>query len=75
MGTHEFLKHDGCATCHLSGNVLTAHMRLVHGPCVLLHPKCWVDVILGLVGWLVCFLSFRVTESVGSNMRVCKHGD
>lgn len=70
METCEFLKHGGCAACHLSGNVHTAHR-----PYVLLHPKCWVDVTQGLVSCLVCFLPFTVTESFGSNMKVCKHGD
>lgn len=73
-GTWEFLKHGGCATSHLSGNVHTAHMRLAHRPCFLPCPECWVSVIWGSVGRLVCFLSFTVTERVGSNMRVCKHG-
>lgn len=74
MGTCEIFNHVECAICHLSRNVHTAHTRLVHRPCALPHPKCWVDVIWELVQWLACFLSFTVTGNVGNNKRIYKHG-
>lgn len=66
-----FFNPTDCAICHLSGNVHAAHTTLVHRPCALPHPKCWVDVIWGLA----CFLSFTVTGNVGSSKRIYKYGD